>query len=224
MSCTFRDDQGFPIGLMQRVRKKPEPQPELVNSPSRPARRNQLRVWYDRAVPTSIQHVVFAVPDVACNLRFYCDRLGFRITDISRGRGIFARCNGRNDHHNLFLQASDSMQWRHISFDVQNIDELMAGANHMQRRGWNSDLGIGRHRVSSAIFYYILSPCGGEVEYSADTDFADDDWQPGIWAPEFGIFHWVGALPPSLREQPAPAEDVILLNRPAKPADLQGVS
>jgi hypothetical protein len=36
-------------------------------------------------------------------------------------------------------------------FGGENLDELLAGANHMQRQEWASKLGLGRHRISSTI-------------------------------------------------------------------------
>lgn len=74
------------------------------------------RAWYDRAQPKLIHHAVFGVPDFAAGMRFYVDRLGFRVSDVSRDRGIFGRCAGRNDHHNLFLFASDRPRFAHVSF------------------------------------------------------------------------------------------------------------
>ena len=78
--------------------------------------------------------------------------------------------------------------------------------NNMQRRGWSSKLGLGRHRISSTIYFYIENPAGGEAEYSADTDCLDDNWQPRIWEPLFGNQHWVADLPAFLATPPR--EDV----------------
>jgi AcrR family transcriptional regulator len=50
-----------------------------------------------------IHHVVLGTPDVDAGVAFYTKRLGFRITDVSRGLGVFMRCDGRNDYDNLFL-------------------------------------------------------------------------------------------------------------------------
>ena len=79
----------------------------------------------------------------------------------------------------------------------------------MQRTGWTSNLGLGRHRLSSTIYAYINNPAGGEAEYSADTDCLDDRWQPRIWNPPFANQHWVANLPEFLIKHPE--EDVRLL-------------
>lgn len=203
------DDLGLAIGFRIFKRQPLVAQEDLVNSPGRAERWNQHRKWYSRATPQLIHHVVFGCADLEAPIAFYRNRLKFRITDIARDRGVFFRAEGRNDHHNIFWAKTGKAQFLHISLGVENIDELLAGANHMQRQGWQSKLGLGRHRISSTLYFYIAAPCGGEAEYSADTDCLDDRWQPRIWEPLFGNQHWVAALPPFLEK--VPNEDVRLL-------------
>jgi catechol 2,3-dioxygenase-like lactoylglutathione lyase family enzyme len=203
------DDMGLAIGFRVFDRQKLKAEVDLVNSPGRSDRWNRHRNWYDKAKPKLIHHVVFGYPDLQKPIAFYRDRLKFRITDIARDRGVFLRAEGRSDHHNIFWMKSDQPRFVHISFGVENIDELLAGANHMQRAGWKSKLGLGRHRISSTLYFYIESPTGGEAEYSADTDCLDDAWEPRIWEPMFGNQYWVAALPQFL--ETAPRADVKLL-------------
>ena len=191
-----RDEAGINIGFRlfdrQDLGVTPSP-PE--NNLSQVARWNQHRKWYERARPKLINHVVFGVPDVDKAVAFYVDRLAFRVTDIMRGFGMFMRCDGRHDHHNLFLFRGPRTFFSHVSFGVETIDELMIGAMQMQRQGWNSDAGLGRHRISSLVFYYMDSPAGGQTEYSADSDYLDDAWKPRMWDQAFGQHHWLAVLP-----------------------------
>ena len=196
-----RDPCGLDIGFRVFRRKPLAAVNSVENTLSIVRRWNQHREWFRSAQPKLIHHVVYGVPDVDGAVAFY-RALGFRITDVAKGNGVFMRCDGRHDHHNIFLQASAQPAWRHVSFGVETIDELMIGANRMQRLQWSSDLGIGRHRISSTVFYYLNCPAGGMAEYSADTDCLTDEWRPRLWAPKFGNFHWVGRLPEALREEP----------------------
>jgi catechol 2,3-dioxygenase-like lactoylglutathione lyase family enzyme len=196
-----KDDSGIAIGfrVFDRQPLPVDPAPP-ENNLSEPVRWNRHRKWYERAAPKLINHVVFGVPDVDVAVAFYVDRLGFRITDIMRGFGMFMRCDGRHDHHNLFVfRGNGRLFFSHVSFGVETIDELMVGAMQMQRQGWTSDFGLGRHRISSLVFYYMNSPAGGQTEYSADSDYLDDDWTPRLWDQEFGQHHWLAALPESAR-------------------------
>ncbi|HWV40772.1 VOC family protein [Pseudorhodoplanes sp.] len=191
------DPAGIRIGFRVFNRKPLEGKvSNLENSLTERPRWNKMRKWYDRARPQLIQHVVFATPNVDEQLDFYVGRLKFRVTDVSRGRGVFLRAEGRNEHHNFFI-VNRPLGFHHMAFGLESIDELMVGANHMQRKGWKSQYGLGRHRASSIVFYYMTSPVGGEIEYTADGDFVDDNWQPGLWVPDFANRYWMaGDAPP----------------------------
>jgi len=206
------DPNGVRIGFSVFSRRPFDVTEGNENTVGRATRWNERRKWYARAQPKVIQHVVFGVPDVDAGVAFYTERLGFRISDVSRGLGVFMRCDGRNDHHNLFLPKSEKVYFHHISFGVDNIDELMAGANHMERKGWPGGHGLGRHRISSMVFFYLKSPTAGQIEYSADGDAVNDDWTPSLWSPKFGNTHWVGSVTDA---QMVPAEyDVRPLPKP----------
>jgi catechol 2,3-dioxygenase-like lactoylglutathione lyase family enzyme len=208
----FTADCGIPMGLRHFAKRPVVYAPEPVNAPGRVNRLNQHRKWRERARPKVISHVVFAVPDYDRGYAFMRDRLGFRLTDYQRGFGRYLRADGTNNHHNiLFLNANahlpgmdGKVRFHHANFGVEDFDEVMLGANYMTRMGWEgSELGLGRHRVDSAVFYYLPCPAGGEAEYGADSDYVDDNWVPRDWVnPFFGYAHFVHNLPPFL-EQPA---------------------
>ena len=211
-----RDDAGINIGFRLFARQPlevSEAPPE--NNLGKVVRWNRHRKWYDKAQPKLINHTVFGVPDVDEAVAFYVDRLAFRVTDIMRGFGMFMRCDGRHDHHNLFFfRGGPRTFFSHVSFGVETIDELMVGAMQMQRRGWTSDNGLGRHRISSLVFYYMDSPAGGQTEYSADSDYLDDAWKPRMWDQPFGQHHWLAVLPANARIDNAGVAEVLDGPRP----------
>ena len=209
-SLHFRDPDGIAIGLRRFDRKMVPSDPGQENAVDNVARWNRTRKWYRRATPKTIHHAVFLSSDVDGSVAFYVERLGFRISDVSRGFGVFLRADGRHDHHNMFIIQGDSRKFHHLSLGVDNIDELMVGANHLQRQGWKSFFGLGRHRVSSGIFFFTPFPGGGEFEYFADSDYLDDDWKPLLWEPGFGAFQWAAELPEPTRKEPVWNEPVLL--------------
>lgn len=182
-----------------------------VNTPAVIKRLNQHRQWRQRAIPKTINHVVFFSADYVASYEFYKKYLGFRYTDHNKGIGIFARANGTYEHHSVFWVNSHLPFARypghgflHIAFGVDDIDELMIGANIMDDRGWkntsvNSSGGISRHRISSAVYYYVDNPGGGEAEYHADTDYVDDNWVPRAWNFKFGSLMWSHNTPEIFR-------------------------
>jgi catechol 2,3-dioxygenase-like lactoylglutathione lyase family enzyme len=209
----FVTDLGLPMGL-RRFNKKPVVYaPDPINAPGRVNRLNQHRKWRERAHPKVIAHVVFSVPDYEAGYAFMRDRLNFRLSDRQRGFGMYLRCDGTNNHHNLLLLnacapfpgVDGQTRFHHANFGVEDIDEIMVGANHMVRKGWApSEQGLGRHRIDSALFYYLSCPAGGEAEYGADSDCVDDAWVPRDWvSPLFAYSHFVHNLPPFLMKSAA---------------------
>jgi len=206
-SVRFVAEGGLPLRLRVFARKPFECAPEPVNAPGKIQRLNQHRRWRTHARPKIINHVVFKVADPDASAAFFRERLQFRLSDISRGVGVFMRADGCSEHHTLFLQRALPIKGfeagpDHVCFAVEDLDELMTGANHMTRKGWRSDMGVGRHRIASALFYYVDAPCGGRAEYGADTDYLDDSWVPRIWDAGFGLASWVSQLPGFLHVEP----------------------
>jgi catechol 2,3-dioxygenase-like lactoylglutathione lyase family enzyme len=203
----FTADDGMPMGLRVWQKKSFVSIADPVNSPGRIQRLNQHRQWRARARPKTLNHVVFFANDYVASFDFLRQRLGFRYSDHSRGIGVFARADGAFEHHSIFLLdaklpvAPGQPGFMHAAFGVDDIDEVMIGANYMEKKGWvntsrNSSGGVSRHRISSAIYYYVDCPAGGEAEYHADTDYLDDNWVPRVWDFKFGSLMWAHKVPP----------------------------
>ena len=202
----FAADDGMPLGLKVWQKRPVLSQPDPVNAPDRIQRLNLHRKWRKRALPKTINHIVFFVDDYVSSFEFFRNRLGFRYTDHSRGVGVFARANGTYEHHSIFFVstelpvAPDQPGFMHIAFGLEDIDELMIGVNRMEAAGWentglNASGGLSRHRISSAIYYYFDNPSGGEAEYHVDTDYVDDNWVPRVWDWKFGSLMWATKIP-----------------------------
>ena len=129
-----KDDAGIPIGFRVYNRKPPQDPDQGENGLSTIKRWNRLRKWYDHARPQVLHHTVWGVPNVDEAVAFYVKRLNFRVTDMIRNVGVFMRCEGRPDHHNLFLHRGQKPFFNHAAFGVENIDEMMTGLNEMQRK------------------------------------------------------------------------------------------
>jgi catechol 2,3-dioxygenase-like lactoylglutathione lyase family enzyme len=198
----FVTGSGLPSALRVFNRKKVTYAPDPVNAPGNVKRLNTQRKWKTRARPKTITHTVFAVPDPRAEYEWYRDNLGFRMSEEQIGMGFYLRCDGANEHHNLFLinmkfpALPGHPLYHHTNFGVEDIDELMIGTNYMTRKGWNTGpLGSGRHRIASALFSYLECPAGGEAEYGADSDYIDDNWIPREWNQVFGTYSWMHKVP-----------------------------
>ncbi len=144
---------------------------------------------YDRAEPIEVGHVVFFTDALEETTRFY-ETLGFRLSDRYPGRGHFLRCAPRGGHHDLFLlQLPDGKRGlNHVAFTVRDLHEVIGGGLQMARCGWETQLGPGRHPISSALFWYFKCPAGALVEYFADEDVLTENWRPRDFQPSPTMF------------------------------------
>jgi len=182
-----RDEAGFAIGFRRSAPapKASAPAESRMNRPFDPER---------RARPSRLGHVVYNAARNALEkqLAFYLERLRFRLTDRALDTGAFMRCQGSNDHHNLFFAIrADRTSFNHAAFEVRDIDEIVLGGKHMKSRGWNPNTPVGRHILGSNVFWYFDNPCGGRTEYFCDMDQMDDDWKPRIWEKNPGFAMWM---------------------------------
>jgi catechol 2,3-dioxygenase-like lactoylglutathione lyase family enzyme len=176
------DPNGLSVGFQLSQRIKVDVVGTPTNTFDKAFRIDQPAPVYDRATPVRIAHVVFFVEDLEAHRAFYIDILGFQITDGYPGRGFFSRCVDEGTHHNLFLlQVPNKAKGiNHVSFQLSDIYEVMGGGLHFSGCGWDTQLGPGRHPISSAFFWYFESPGGGLVEYYTDEDYLTDKWQPRL--------------------------------------------
>jgi catechol 2,3-dioxygenase-like lactoylglutathione lyase family enzyme len=181
----FKDPEGYAMGLQVSSLnpvKTVTSSTTKYNGAGLVGRINERALFYDKAVPQHLAHVVFKAPNLEKTRDFYVEKLDMRVTDIYRDRGYFLRCDGALDHHHLFLfKPDDKLGFHHVAFEVRDFHEVFGGGLHMTSQGWKTHLGPGRHGVTSAYFWYLKNPCGGAAEYDFDTDVCDDDWTPNVF-------------------------------------------
>lgn len=176
------DDMGFALAFQVTVRRPIALPAETVNAPGAPRQRGANAVGLPPdlpALPRSLSHVVYFVPDAARAEAFYT-RLGFVCTDRFTGVGPFLRPAGTQDHHTLFFIRTPPFMkgCEHFTFHMGGPTELMVAGTRFVEKGYESFWGPGRHRLGSNWFWYFNSPLGCHVEYDADMDQHDDSWQP----------------------------------------------
>jgi catechol 2,3-dioxygenase-like lactoylglutathione lyase family enzyme len=174
------DDMGFALAFQVSVRRPFALPAETVNAPGAAPQRgpNALGLSPDMtALPRSLSHVVYFVPDAAKAEAFYT-RLGFVCTDRFTGVGPFLRPAGTPDHHTLFMiQTPPFMKGcEHFTFHMGGPTEVLLAGTRFVEKGYQSFWGPGRHKFGSNWFWYFNSPLGCHVEYDADMDLHDDQW------------------------------------------------
>jgi catechol 2,3-dioxygenase-like lactoylglutathione lyase family enzyme len=200
------DPHGLRIVFQKSAKRALNIQGASTNPYGNPQRVDAPSPVYERATPVDIGHVVLFTDRVGEAEAFY-GRLGFVTSDRYPGRGVFMRCAEVGGHHDLFLLQlpNKATGLNHVAFTVRDIHEVFGGGLHMSRCGWKTQLGPGRHPISSAYFWYFQNPCGGLIEYNADEDKLTGHWQAREFEPGPTVFaEWAidGGLDGHTRRQP----------------------
>ena len=118
------------------------------------------------------------------------------------------------DHHTLFLMERPIPPgFMHAAYEVRDLDDLMAGHDHLIARQYDHQWGIGRHHLGSQVFDYWRDPYGNEIEHWTDGDqlvtrdgggIASIDQLLGV---QWGMA--MPPLPPGLAPPPEPEAEVV---------------
>lgn len=209
IACT--DPNGLSAAFQVSVKRDVDVRGVPANTWDQRVRIDQPSALYERATPVEVGHVVFFVIDLAATEAFYT-ALGFVASDRYPGRGAFLRCATRGGHHDLFLLRTPDARrgLNHVAFAVRDIHEVFGGGLHFSRCGWETQLGPGRHPISSAYFWYFRNPAGGLIEYYADEDELTEAWQPREFEPGPTVFaEWAvdGGIDGNTRRQKGSSAD-----------------
>ncbi|MCC2097859.1 MAG: VOC family protein [Hyphomicrobiales bacterium] len=131
-----------------------------------------------------IGHAVISTPDVKPSVAWVRRHLGFtpseEVHDESDKDELLAsfvhadRGADFVDHHIMMFGRHTSTGLNHVSFEVQDIDDLWAGHEWLVNREYNHCWGIGRHLLGSQIFDYWNDPWGRLHEHWIDSDRVND--------------------------------------------------
>jgi catechol-2,3-dioxygenase len=184
------DPNGLGVRLQKSIKRDIEIECVGHNSWNERGRINQPSPIYDQATPIEVGHVVFFVNDVMACEAFYRDTLDFVTSDRYPQKGAFMRCSEKGGHHDIFLLQPPEPRagLNHVAFAVRDIHEVFGGGMNISRLGWDTELGPGRHPISSAFFWYFRNPAGALVEYYADEDELTAEWQPRDFEPGPTVF------------------------------------
>ncbi len=161
------------------------------------------------AMPMKVSHVVLNTPDIKTTEAFFCDRLGFRLSDYYVDRMSFLRCSP--DHHSIGLFQNAHASANHVAFEMPDMDSFMRGIGRLKQMGHVPSWGPGRHGPGNNPFAYYVSPSGFVIEFTTELQQIDEATHiAGEWPwgdPELSD-RWMTAGPPT------PAMRAVMLGRP----------
>jgi catechol-2,3-dioxygenase len=162
---TFQD----PKGTIMEVFKRPEPQRQKFQTKG--------------VVPHKLGHVAFHCEDVQTVTKFYCDVLGFRVSDWMGDFFSFLRCGV--DHHTINLIGTGSNRHFHTAFELRDWSHLQTACDFLSINGYRMLWGPGRHGIGHNLFAYHQSPAGLITELFAELDQMKDEalgyFEPRPW-------------------------------------------
>jgi catechol-2,3-dioxygenase len=188
-----RDESGFAFALRVWDRTPADVDAPRFNMNAFNPRLDEPVDRTRRVRPIRLGHVVFHIPTGGAEKAwgFYLDRLKFKLSERAEDTGAFMRCQGSQDHHNLFLaHRMNRALFNHVAFEVRDFDEIMLGGQYMKSRGWEPATTPGRHIMGSNMYWYFKTPFSGRTEYYADMDRLSDDWKPPVWEKNPGYAMW----------------------------------
>lgn len=160
-------------------------------------------------VPHKLGHVAFHVTDVKNVTKFYCDVLGFRVSDWMGDFFSFLRCGP--DHHTINLMETGSNRHFHTAFELRDWSHLQTACDFLSLNGYKMLWGPGRHGIGHNLFAYHRSPSGLITELFAELDLMKDEalgyfeprpWhrdnpqRPKVWTKDPSASNLWGPMPP----------------------------
>jgi catechol 2,3-dioxygenase-like lactoylglutathione lyase family enzyme len=180
----LREPNGYQIEVVYGIKKlKPivlKRQPLNMGRDSLKRAGKLMRLPRGSSHVKRIGHGVLASPKVMETVRWFRDTLGFiGSDDIYAGSkdniiGSFNRCDrGKEyvDHHVFFCVMNERAGLNHLSFEVEDIDDVFLGHEHLAQMGKYEHMwGIGRHLLGSQVYDYWSDPWGRVHEHWSDSD------------------------------------------------------
>jgi 2,3-dihydroxybiphenyl 1,2-dioxygenase len=168
----FADPSGIPTELFYG--------PERVAEPFRSPLVRDGFVADERG----LGHVVLAVDELKASQRFYCELLGFRLSDkvVTEIHGYhadiaFLHANPR--HHSLALGGKDKKRIHHFMLEARVMDEVGLAMDRTLKGGLRLMHTLGRHPNDRMFSFYARTPSGFNFEFGwGGRDVDDATWQP----------------------------------------------
>jgi catechol 2,3-dioxygenase-like lactoylglutathione lyase family enzyme len=192
----FTDPDGFAVEVVhgrEELPPLPVPRAAAMNRGSDRQRLGQLqRVPPGPAPVKRIGHAVVRVSDFRRSEAWYRQHFGFVSSDeiyLGERDNIvtsFMRCDRGDeytDHHTFLCIGLGEVGFDHAAFELEDVDAVMVGHDHLERAGYDHHAGIGRHVLGSQIFDYWRDPWGHVLEHFTDGDLLNARSEKGLYDP-----------------------------------------
>ncbi len=185
-----------PVGIKVELFQAPKP-----GQPSLPVAASPLRA----------AHISFAVGDCKEAMKFYIEKLGFRVSDWMGDFFVFLRCSP--EHHAINFHSHEDTphaEIHHFAFEFKDWAHIQAACEVLGKTNQKIVWGPGRHGIGHGIFVYHRNPDDHIIEFFTEIDQIKDEelgffeprpWhedypqRPKQWTPDKAALVW--GAPPS---------------------------
>jgi catechol 2,3-dioxygenase-like lactoylglutathione lyase family enzyme len=134
-------------------------------------------------MPIKFGHIAYQCPDVQGIVKFYCDVLGFRVSDWRSDFFAFLRCS--RDHHTVNFLRNEKTAIHHLAFEVRDWSDIKRACDFLARNNIQLTWGPIRHVIGHNIAVYHKNPDGVVIEFFTDLDQMHDEelgfFEPRPW-------------------------------------------
>ncbi|KAF5002933.1 hypothetical protein FDECE_10488 [Fusarium decemcellulare] len=208
---TIIDPDDFPVNLIYGQVQDKEVEanipPELIlNYETKKQRLGAYqRFTQGPAAVYRIGHFGICIENFARSFDFYIRTFNLVPSDIVYADGDSGRIDCAaffhldrgeefTDHHTFFLGQSSRRRIHHTSFEVHDFDTQLLGHRWLEKKGYKTMWGVGRHLLGSQIFDYWWDTSGFMIEHYADGDVVNNTTKVGkasisddamsVWGPD----------------------------------------
>jgi catechol 2,3-dioxygenase-like lactoylglutathione lyase family enzyme len=123
--------------------------------------------------PNKIGHVAFSVDNASKAVAFYCEVLGFKISDWMGDFFAFLRCGP--DHHTINLVTGKTTKMHHVAFELRDWTHVRDACDTLAADRIPLIWGPVRHGIGHNISIYHRSGDGHIVELFCELDRLHDE-------------------------------------------------
>lgn len=202
----FTDPAGYPVEIVHG-REAAQPLPVERAAPLNTGGAQRRIGVGQRLTPgpcrvKRLGHAVVRVPDFKTCNEWYQSRFGLiRSDEVYLGDPenlilAFMRCDRGEiptDHHTFLCIGVGEPGFDHAAFEVEDIDAVMTGHDHLGKAGYEHKMGVGRHVLGSQVYDYWNDPWGHTLEHFTDGDLFDASVKTGLHDPGTALANQWGA-------------------------------
>ncbi|MGR3375990.1 VOC family protein [Salipiger abyssi] len=137
-------------------------------------------------VPNKLGHVAYNCTDVQSTVRFYCEVLGFKVSDWMGDFFAFLRCGP--DHHTINLVQGQKTKMHHIAFELRDWTHIRDACDWLAQDRIPLVWGPVRHGIGHNISTYHRNADGQIIELFCELDRVNealDCYDPRPYHQEF---------------------------------------